>query len=150
MHSVIGAEYMTTVIGSSASHICQAVLFAIVISIVCWAASLPRTFSMLSHYATIAALFTFVSVTLVAVFLGMQGRPAQFKPGQLKTGPDGHLQPVGRLVFSPWPAPGADFVSLMVAVLNICYTFIGQTALPSFIAEMKDPRYVLRQKMFRH
>ncbi|POR39271.1 N amino acid transport system protein [Tolypocladium paradoxum] len=47
---------------------------------------------------------------------------------------------MGDPVFSAWPAPGASFVSIMVAFLNICYTFIGQITLPSFIAEMTDPR----------
>lgn len=40
------------------------------------------------------------------------------------------------LVFA---ASGTTFVAGMNAFLNICYTFIGQITLPSFIAEMKDP-----------
>jgi Transmembrane amino acid transporter protein len=38
------------------------------------------------------------------------------------------------------PIKGTTFVAGMNAFLNISYTFIGQITLPSFIAEMKDPR----------
>lgn len=38
------------------------------------------------------------------------------------------------------PVKGVTFVAGMNAFLNISYTFIGQITLPSFIAEMKDPR----------
>jgi hypothetical protein len=38
------------------------------------------------------------------------------------------------------PAKGTSFVKGMNAFLNISYTFIGQITLPSFIAEMKEPR----------
>ena len=38
------------------------------------------------------------------------------------------------------PAAGTTFVSGLNAFLNISYTFIGQITLPSFIAEMKEPK----------
>lgn len=38
------------------------------------------------------------------------------------------------------PIAGTTFVAGMNAFLNISYTFIGQITLPSFIAEMRDPR----------
>ncbi|CAI4213900.1 unnamed protein product [Parascedosporium putredinis] len=38
------------------------------------------------------------------------------------------------------PPPGTTFVMGMNAFMNISYTFIGQITLPSFIAEMKDPK----------
>ena len=38
------------------------------------------------------------------------------------------------------PVKGTTFVAGMNAFLNISYTFIGQITLPSFIAEMKNPR----------
>ena len=38
------------------------------------------------------------------------------------------------------PLKGTTFVAGMNAFLNISYTFIGQITLPSFIAEMKEPR----------
>ena len=38
------------------------------------------------------------------------------------------------------PAKGTTFVNGLNAFLNISYTFIGQITLPSFIAEMKEPR----------
>ncbi|WEW55844.1 hypothetical protein PRK78_001277 [Emydomyces testavorans] len=39
-----------------------------------------------------------------------------------------------------FPAKGTTFVAAMSAFLNISYTFIGQIMLPSFIAEMKEPK----------
>ncbi len=38
------------------------------------------------------------------------------------------------------PTSGTTFVAGMNAFLNISYTFIGQITLPSFIAEMREPR----------
>lgn len=38
------------------------------------------------------------------------------------------------------PAAGTTFVAGMSAFMNISYTFIGQITLPSFIAEMKEPK----------
>ena len=38
------------------------------------------------------------------------------------------------------PVPGITYVMGMSAFLNITYTFVGQITLPSFIAEMKEPR----------
>lgn len=38
-----------------------------------------------------------------------------------------------------FPAKGTTFMQGISAFLNICFTFVGQITLPSFIAEMKEP-----------
>lgn len=46
----------------------------------------------------------------------------------------------GEPIVTALPVKGTTFVLGMSAWLNISYTFIGQITLPSFIAEMKNPR----------
>lgn len=102
-----------------------------VLSFVC---SLPRTFDTLSKLATLSAGFTFVSVLLAAIFAGIEAHPYQYNTG----GKTGSL--VGNPIVLVIPAAGTSFVSGMNAFLNISYTFIGQITIPSFIAEMKEPK----------
>ncbi|KJZ73877.1 hypothetical protein HIM_06770 [Hirsutella minnesotensis 3608] len=128
LHVLVGAEYLNTMTDTANVAGCRTVQFSIVVTIVCWLASLPRTFSMLSKLGTGAAFFTFVSVILATVFAGIQGRPAGFD--LLK----------GEPVVTAWPLRSTTYVQGMAAFLNISYTFIGQITLPSFIAEMRDPR----------
>jgi hypothetical protein len=47
---------------------------------------------------------------------------------------------VGQPTFSAYPPPDWTYRSLMIAFLDISFTFIGQVALPSFIAEMAEPK----------
>ena len=105
------------------------------VSFVC---SLPRTFDTLSKLATLSAFFTFVSVLLAAIFAGIEGETSiegYDTPGGGKTGLlTGH--PIVLVV----AAADTGFVSGMNAFLNISYTFIGQITIPSFIAEMKEPK----------
>lgn len=143
MHVVVGGEYVNTVAANWSTGICKTVLFCFVVSIACWACSLPRTFSILSHLATVSAVLTFLSVVTAAVFLQVQGYPADYTSDESFINKHGHLQAGGKPIFSAWPAAGATFSSIVVALMNISYTFIGQITLPSFIAEMKDPRYVI-------
>lgn len=103
-------------------------------AVISWVCSLPRTFDTLSKLATLSAFFTFVSVLLAAVFAGIEDHPAGYNTG----GPSGTL--VGEPKVLVIPAAGTTFVSAMNAFLNISYTFIGQITIPSFIAEMKQPK----------
>ena len=64
---------------------------------------------------------------LAAIFAGAEDHPAGYDPAF----------PVNVLAV---PAKGTSYVNGMNAFLNISYTFIGQITLPSFIAEMKEPR----------
>ncbi|KAM7196258.1 amino-acid permease [Naviculisporaceae sp. PSN 640] len=131
LHVLVGAKYLNTMVtgGDSETGIaCRTVSFGIIVALVCWVCSLPRTFNMLSKIGTASAFFTFVSVLLAAVFAAVQKHPAGFDS---ETG-----DPIWTLV----PSQGTTFVTAVNAFLNISYTFIGQITLPSFIAEMKDPR----------
>ncbi|KAK3301876.1 amino-acid permease [Chaetomium strumarium] len=125
LHVLVGAKYLNTM--TEADNVgCRTVSFGIVVTLICWLCSLPRTFDMLSKLGTASAFFTFVSVLLATVFAAVQSRPAGY---------DGS-DPVVTAV----PVLGTTFVNGMGAFLNISYTFIGQITLPSFIAEMRDPR----------
>jgi hypothetical protein len=130
LHVLVGAEYLNTMTENTSIGGCRTVEFSVVITIICWLASLPRTFSMMSKLGTASAFFTFVSVVLATAFAGVQGKPAGYSPEK------------GEPLVTAFPVASTTFVQGMAAFLNISYTFIGQITLPSFIAEMRDPRYV--------
>lgn len=134
LHVLVGAEYLNTMTASDFIGGCRTVEFSVIVTVICWLASLPRTFSMMSKLGTASAVFTFISVVLATIFVGIQGNPAHFDlDGK---GPDPH----GAVIFNIIPERGTTWVNGMAAFLNISYTFIGQITLPSFIAEMRDPR----------
>ncbi len=114
--------------------------FTAVVAATSFFCSLPRTFSTLSKLATASAFFTFISVILAAVFVGIEAHPAGYHPDP------NHIDPVtgaklgGAPIVLMIPAAGTTFISGMNAFLNISYTFVGQVTIPSFIAEMKEPR----------
>lgn len=95
-----------------------------VVSFIC---SLPRTFSALARLATVSAFFTFISVILATIFAGIEDHPAGYPA-------------FGEVQVLAIPLKGTAFYVGMNAFMNISYTFIGQIALPSFIAEMKNPK----------
>ena len=103
-------------------------------AVICFFCSLPRTFDTLSKLATASAFFTFISVLLAAIFAGIEKHPAHYNDLDFaKTA-------VGEPIVYTVAASGTTFVAGMNAFLNISYTFIGQITIPSFIAEMKDPK----------
>lgn len=75
-----------------------------------------------------SAFFTFVSVLLASIFAGIQDHPAGYTPA------------IGNPIVTAIPVKGVTFVDGMNAFLNISYTFIGQITIPSFIAEMREPK----------
>jgi hypothetical protein len=101
--------------------------FSAIMAVISWVCSLPRTFSALARLALFSALFTFISVLLATVFAAVEDHPTGF--------PD-----AGPIQILAIPAAGTTFVNGLNAFMNISYTFIGQITLPSFIAEMKNPR----------
>ncbi|KAK3368674.1 amino-acid permease [Podospora didyma] len=129
LHVLVGAKYINTMVSGDDSVHCRTVSFSIIVTIICWLCSLPRTFNMLSKIGTASAVFTFISVVLAAVFAGVQMHPAGYD-----------LATTGEPIVTAIPIAGTTFVAGLNAFLNIAYTFIGQITLPSFIAEMKDPR----------
>ena len=110
--------------------------FSAIWAVLSWVCSLPRTFDTLSKLATLSAFFTFLSVLLAAIFAGIEAHPEGYNtPDGGKTG-----LLTGNPIVLVIPAAGTGFVSGMNAFLNISYTFIGQITIPSFIAEMKNPK----------
>lgn len=130
LHVLTGAKYLNTM----TNHSMCTIGFSAIMAVISWVCSLPRTFDTLSKLATLSAFFTFVSVLLAAIFAGIEAHPKGYNTG----GTSGAL--IGEpLVYVVAPS-GTTFVSGMNAFLNISYTFIGQITLPSFIAEMKEPK----------
>ena len=65
---------------------------------------------------------------LAVIFTAIEDHPAGYSPAK------------GDPIVTAVPVAGTTFVSGVNAFLNISYTFIGQITLPSFIAEMKEPK----------
>ncbi|KAK1995996.1 transmembrane amino acid transporter [Colletotrichum falcatum] len=139
LHVLVGAKYLNTMTESDPVA-CRTVVFSIVVTLICWVCSLPRTFDSLSKAGTASAAFTFVSVLLATVFAGVQAHPAGYDPRPAYVDAAGVAKTGGDPVVTAVPVMSTTFVAGMNAFLNISYTFIGQITLPSFIAEMKDPR----------
>lgn len=131
-HCLVGAKYLNT-ISNNNSGVCT-VVFSAIVAIIAFFASLPRTFEALSKLALLSALFTFVSVILATIFAGIEDHPGGPSVDTYWPFKGTDLTP---LII---PAAGTTYVNGMNAFLNISYTFIGQITLPSFIAEMKEPR----------
>lgn len=138
LHVLTITRYLNTM----TNHGLCTVDFAVIGAVVCFFASLPRTFAMLSHGAWISAVFTFVSVILAAAFAGAEGKHGTrgYTPVPTHIDPTtGASVPGGEPIVLVIPDPSTPFYQGMNAFLNIAYTFIGQITLPSFIAEMKNP-----------
>ncbi|KAI9732476.1 MAG: hypothetical protein M1818_007514 [Claussenomyces sp. TS43310] len=123
LHVLVSAKYLNTI----TNHSVCTVGFSAIATIICLVCSLPRTFSALSKLGTASAFFTFISVLLATIFAAIEDHPALYPS-------------MGEIEVLAVPAKGTTFVAGMSAFLNISYTFIGQITLPSFIAEMRDPR----------
>jgi len=123
LHCLVGAKWWNTITGHG---ICT-IGFSAITALISFGASIPRTFNGLAKIATFSALFTFISVILAAAFSGAEGKPAGYPEK-------------GEPTVLAVPAAGTSFVLGMSAFMNISYTFIGQITLPSFIAEMKEPK----------
>ncbi|KAK3720387.1 hypothetical protein LTR37_003798 [Vermiconidia calcicola] len=128
-HCLVGAKYLNTMTNGG---LCT-VGFSAIMAVISWICSMPRTFDALSKLATLSAFFTFISVLLAAIFAGIEDHPGGATP-------ETSWPALGKPLVLIIPAAGTTFVDGMNAFLNISYTFIGQITLPSFIAEMKEPR----------
>lgn len=136
LHVLTGAKYLNTM----TNHSMCTVGFSVIMAVISFVCSLPRTFSTLSKIATASAFFTFVSVLLAAIFAGIEAHPAGYNPDPNHIDPTTGMKLGGAPIVLVIPAAGTTFVSGMSAFLNISYTFIGQITIPSFIAEMKNPK----------
>ncbi|KAI1149198.1 N amino acid transport system protein [Nemania diffusa] len=141
LHVLLGAKYVNTLIGGDTTAIsCQTVTIGLIVAIISWIASLPRTFGVLSHLGTGSAIFTFISVILAVIFAGIESHPAGYSAVPITDPLTGKALPSGAPIVTLIPLASTTFVNGLNAFLNISYTFIGQITLPSFIAEMKEPR----------
>ncbi|KAF1989371.1 hypothetical protein K402DRAFT_402022 [Aulographum hederae CBS 113979] len=122
-HCLVGATYLNTI----SNHGICTIGFSAIMAVISWVCSLPRTFSVLARLATLSALFTFISVILATIFAGIEPHPEGY-PSK------------GEPLVLAIPVAGTTFVAGMNAFMNISYTFIGQITIPSFIAEMKNPK----------
>lgn len=127
-HCLVGSKYLNTITNHTATNagVCT-IAFSAIMAVISWVCSLPRTFSVLAKLATVSAFFTFISVILATIFVGIEPHPAGY-PAK------------GEVQVLAVPLGTTTFVAGMNAFMNISYTFIGQITLPSFIAEMKNPR----------
>lgn len=87
-------------------------------AIICLILSSPRSLKLVAVYA-----FLSVVATVIGCLYQMIVTP-RHEGGQ----------------FTWKPAPDTTLVSGMVSLLSVAFAFIGQITLPSFIAQMKDPR----------
>ncbi|KKY39580.1 putative n amino acid transport system protein [Diaporthe ampelina] len=140
LHVLVGAKYLNTMTGANDHVACRTVSFSVIMLIICWICSLPRTFEALSKLGAASAGFTFISVLLATIFAGVETHPAGYDPRPSYTTAAGKEAVGGDPLWTALPVAGTTFVAGMSAFLNISYTFIGQITLPSFIAEMKEPR----------
>ncbi|KAH7106454.1 transmembrane amino acid transporter protein-domain-containing protein [Auriculariales sp. MPI-PUGE-AT-0066] len=124
LHCLVGARYLNTMTNNS---LCT-VAFSAISGIICFLVALPRPLAQLSGLGTFSAVTMGIAVFLAIIFSGIQGTPAGYTPE------------LGLPIVRLWPAPGTTFVAGVNGWLNICYTFVGQITLPSFIAEMKEPK----------
>jgi len=124
LHVLVGAKLLNTLSNGAECTI----IFSFITIIICFFVSLPRTLAGLSGLGTFSAITMGIAVILAVIFSGIQSNPAGF------------TEALGAPIVTVGPVPGTTYVVGMSAFLNITYTFVGQITLPSFIAEMKDPR----------
>ncbi|KAG6819426.1 hypothetical protein H0H93_011984 [Arthromyces matolae] len=123
LHVLVGARLFNTLSNSARCT----VIFGIVTACICFAFTLPRTLSQMSYLGVFSAVTMGIAVLLAMIFAGVQSHPAGYILGS---------EPIVTVI----PVKGTGFVGGMSAFLNITYTFVGQATLPSFIAEMKNPK----------
>ncbi|KAJ7843257.1 transmembrane amino acid transporter protein-domain-containing protein [Mycena leptocephala] len=121
-HCIVGAKLLNTLTNSS---LCT-MTYSAITAVACFVVGLPRTLNQLGGLGTISAISMAIAVLLGVIFSGLQSHPADF------TGET----PIVTIL----PVPGTTYVLGMSAFLNITCTLLGQIMMPSFIAEMKNPR----------
>ncbi|KAF7986928.1 hypothetical protein HWV62_12725 [Athelia sp. TMB] len=120
---LVGAELLNTL----TNHATCSIVFSVITVIIRFFISLPRTLAQLSRLGIFSAVTMGLAGLFAIIFAGIQDHPAGYVAG---------AEPL----VTVFPVKGTSYVVGMSAFLNITYTFVGQITLPSFIAEMKDPR----------
>ncbi|KAJ3746157.1 transmembrane amino acid transporter protein-domain-containing protein [Lentinula detonsa] len=123
LHVITGAKYLNTVSNSAECSL----TFGVITAIICFLVSLPRTLDQMSGLGTFSAITMGIAVLLTIIFSGVESHPFGYIAGQ---------EPLVTAI----PIPGTTYVAGMSAFLNITYTFVGQVMIPTFIAEMENPK----------
>ncbi|KAJ7314793.1 transmembrane amino acid transporter protein-domain-containing protein [Mycena albidolilacea] len=123
LECLVGAKLLNTL---SHSGVCT-VGFSASVAGLCLILSLPRTLNQLGGLATFSALTMGIAVLLSVVFSAIQNEPFGYIAGEPP-------------IVTMFPVVGTTYVSGMSAFLNITHALIGQTMIPSFLAEMKEPK----------
>ncbi|KAJ7043090.1 transmembrane amino acid transporter protein-domain-containing protein [Mycena alexandri] len=123
LHCLVGAKLLNTL---SNSALCT-IGFSAITAVICFVMSLPRTLNQLGGLGVFSAVTMGIAVLLAIIFSGIQSEPFGFVDGEFP-------------IVTKFPVAGTTFVAGMSAFLNISYTLIGQITIPSFIAEMREPR----------
>ncbi|KAJ7118782.1 transmembrane amino acid transporter protein-domain-containing protein [Mycena epipterygia] len=123
LHCLVGAKLLNTLSGSA---LCT-IGFSAISAVLCFGLSLPRTLNQLSGLGTFSAVTMGIAVLLAIIFAGIQSEPFGYIAGKAP-------------IVTKFPVAGTTFVTGMSAFLNISYTLIGQITIPSFIAEMREPK----------
>ncbi|KDQ19048.1 hypothetical protein BOTBODRAFT_153954 [Botryobasidium botryosum FD-172 SS1] len=124
LHVLVGAKLLNTLSNGARCTI----IFSVVSAVICFFFTLPRTLEQMSFIGIFSAVTMGLAVLLAIIFSGIQGNPFGFS------------EALGAPLVTAGPPPGTTFVTGMSAFLNITYTLVGQITLPSFIAEMKNPK----------
>ncbi|KAK7013729.1 kinase domain-containing protein [Favolaschia claudopus] len=124
LECLAGAKLLNTLVASGG--FCT-VGYSAIVAIICFVLSLPRTLNQLSGLATFSAVTMGISVLLAVIFSGIQSEPFGYIEGEAP-------------LVTAFPVSGTTYVSGMLAFLNITHALIGQTTIPSFLAEMKNPK----------
>ncbi|KAJ3900758.1 transmembrane amino acid transporter protein-domain-containing protein [Lentinula edodes] len=122
LHCLVGAKLLNTL---SNGALCS-ISFSAISAVICFTCSLPRTLKQMSWLGVFSAATMGIAVLLAMIFSGVQDFPPGFT-GQL---------PIVTVI----PVPQTTYIAGMSAFLNISYTLIGQITIPSFIAEMRNPK----------
>ncbi|BFZ54997.1 hypothetical protein PYCC9005_002035 [Savitreella phatthalungensis] len=121
LHCLTGSIMLNTV----TDHGLCTVAFAGFVALVSAIFTLPRQFSQLSWLGWVSAICMFSSIVVAMVFSAVQNHPVGYDgtPVHFKAG-----------------ATTSDFISVFSATENIIYTLVGTIVIPSFVADMKEPR----------
>ncbi|TIC11489.1 hypothetical protein E3Q15_02614 [Wallemia mellicola] len=103
-------------------------VFAVCGTLLMFILSLMRELKQMSLMGAIASSTMLLCIVLAMIFAGVQGLPANHSGGPI--------------ILKPWDEEGGveGLIAGNNAALNIAYTYIGHILIPSFVADMKNPK----------
>lgn len=126
----------------------------------CFCLSMPPAMSYHANMAFAAVTFTVLGILMTIIGAGMHYKATKAsRDGRMDLPPEvipdvtsiispeislnftTNLSPENWPDISPWPKKIATILSIVISFLNMAFAFIGQVTFPTFIAEMKEPRY---------